>query len=50
MVRDRRNAIHAFSHRELGTWDEFWQAIVRYYEFVARSDSRIPYPKSGDYA
>lgn len=44
MVRDRRNAVHAFNHRELGTWDEFWQAVNRYHEFVTTLDSRVPYP------
>src|SRR5262249_19280698 len=49
-VRVRRNAVHAFNHRELGTWDEFWQAVVRYQEFVAELDSRVPYPEPGDYS
>ena len=44
MVRERRNAVHAFNHRELGTWDEFWQAVVRYHEFIGELDSRVPYP------
>jgi hypothetical protein len=44
MVRDRRNAVHAFNHREMGDWDEFEQSIVRYADFVAELDSRVPYP------
>ena len=49
-VRDRRNAVHAFNHREIGTWDEFWQAVIRYHEFIGELDSRVPYPEAGDYA
>jgi hypothetical protein len=47
-VRERRNAVHAFNHRELDTWDEFWQAVVRYHEFAEELDSRVPYPESGE--
>lgn len=47
-VRGRRNAVHAFNHRELGTWDEFWQAVVRYREFIDELDARVPYPEAGD--
>ena len=50
MVRERRNAVHAFNRRELGTWAEFRQAVARYHEFVAELDSRVPYPEAGDYA
>lgn len=39
-VRERRNAVLAFNHRELGTWEEFRQAVVRYQEFVEELDSR----------
>jgi hypothetical protein len=49
-VRERRNAVHAFNHRELGTWDEFWQAVVQYREFIEELDSRVPYPDASDYA
>lgn len=47
-VRERRNAVHAFNHRELGTWDEFWRAVVRYQEFVTELDMRVPYPDSSE--
>ena len=50
MVREHRNAVHAFNHRELGTWDDFWQAVIRYHEFIGELDSRVPYPEAGDYA
>jgi hypothetical protein len=49
MVRERRNAVHAFNHRELGTWDEYWQAVVRYADFVAGLDLQVPYPEARDY-
>jgi hypothetical protein len=49
LVRDRRNAVHAFNQREIDTWDEFWRAVVQYREFVEELDSRVPYPEAGDY-
>ena len=49
MVRERRNAVHAFNRRELGTWAEFRQAVTRYHELIAELDSRVPYPEAGDY-
>jgi hypothetical protein len=48
MVRERRNAVHAFNHREPGTWDAFWRAVVRYHKLIAELDSRVPYPDSSD--
>ena len=49
MVRERRNAVHAFNHREIGDWDEFLQAVIRYHDFVTDLHSQVPYPDSSCY-
>ncbi len=48
LVRDRRNAVHAFNHREIGHWSEWRDAVVRYHEFIGELDSRVPYPDGDD--
>lgn len=42
-IQFRRNAIHAYQDRDLGTHAEFLSAIVKYAEFAERLDSRLPY-------
>lgn len=49
MVRDRRNSVHAFNHREIGTWSEWNEAVVRYHDFIGELDGRVPYPDARDY-
>ena len=43
-VGRRRNAIHAFRDRDLGTIDEFAEDVSRYGELVSELDGRVPYP------
>ena len=43
-VAYRRNAIHAFRDRDLGTIDEFAEDVSRYGELVSELDGRVPYP------
>jgi hypothetical protein len=43
-VQQRRNAIHAYKHRELGTLDALESGIRDYWEFLDDLDSRVPYP------
>jgi hypothetical protein len=43
-VQSRRNAIHAFEDKELGTGLEYEQAVRRYLKLVREINSRIPYP------
>lgn len=51
MVRDRRNAVHAFNHREIGSWRDWHEAVIRYHEFIDDLDGQVPYPDaSGHYA
>jgi hypothetical protein len=43
-VQTRRNAIHAFNHREVGTLHELELGIRRYLDFLDDLDGRVPYP------
>lgn len=43
-VQQRRNAIHAYKHRELGTLDDLETSVRSYREFLKALDSRVPYP------
>lgn len=45
-VQQRRNAIHAFKNRELGTLDELERYIHGYNIFLNELNSRVPYPDS----
>ncbi|MCA9094383.1 MAG: hypothetical protein KDA68_12915 [Planctomycetaceae bacterium] len=49
LVRDRRNAIHAFNHRDIGNWNEWQEAVVHYHEFLGELDGRVPYPDERPY-
>ena len=44
-VRSRRNAIHAFKKKDIGNFNDFLEAIFKYYTFLIKLDSMIPYPK-----
>lgn len=43
-VQQRRNAIHSYKHRELGTLDEIERDIRKYWYFLVDLDGRVPYP------
>lgn len=49
MVRDRRNAVHAFNHREIGTLSDWAEAVIRYHGFIDELDSQVRYPDPSDY-
>lgn len=49
MVQQRRNAIHAFKAKTIGTTDEFHTALGTLLEFVRFINGRLPYP-DGYYA
>lgn len=49
MVRERRNAVHVFNHREIGTWSDWSEAVIRYYGLIDELESRVPYPDASDY-
>ena len=42
MIQQRRNAIHAYKDRELGTFDEYIEAVSRYFDFLCELNSRVP--------
>lgn len=44
LVQSRRNAVHAFKHRELGTHPELVEAIEDYFDFLTEHEGRVPYP------
>jgi len=44
LVQSRRNAIHAFRDREIGTGAELWLAIRSYLVFSRATNLRLPYP------
>lgn len=48
-IRNFRNAIHAFNHREIGDWIDWQNAVVRYHEFIGELDGRVPYPDASVY-
>jgi hypothetical protein len=49
MIRSYRNAVHAFNHREIGDWNVWQDAVVRYLGLINELDSRVPYPDFSDY-
>jgi hypothetical protein len=47
-VQQRRNAVHAFKDREIGTFDDFDAAVRRYGAFLKDMNSRVPHPEDLD--
>ncbi|MDN5942132.1 MAG: hypothetical protein L0H94_09645 [Nitrospira sp.] len=45
-VQQRRNAIHAFKSRDIGTHKELLEDMPRYLDFIERIDSHLPYLES----
>ena len=43
-IQQRRNAVHAFKNRDIGTFDEFFVDVQRYLEFLRYINDRLPYP------
>ena len=44
VIQQRRNAIHAYKFKEIGTTEELHKALTRLLEFVRMINSRLPYP------
>ena len=44
LVQMRRNAVHAFQHREIGTFDEWTDALRLHLSFVRDVGGGLPYP------
>jgi len=49
-IQQRRNAIHAYKDREIGTFDEFWEDLRQYLEFLNELEGRVPYPNGQYYS
>lgn len=43
-IQQRRNAIHTYKDREIGTFEEFWEDLRQYLEFLNELEGRVPYP------
>lgn len=43
-IQQRRNAIHAYKSRAIGTFGEFFADVRRYLKFLRYINSRLPYP------
>jgi len=43
-IQQRRNAIHAFKNRQIGTFDEFFGELDQYLTFLQEINSQLPYP------
>jgi hypothetical protein len=43
-IKERRNSIHAFKHREIGTFQEWREDLRKHLMFIRTLDSRLPYP------
>lgn len=44
LIQQRRNAIHAYKFKDIGTTEELHEALTRLLEFVRMINSRLPYP------
>lgn len=43
-IQQKRNAIHAYKDRELGTFSDFFDALKEYLKFIRHINGRLPYP------
>lgn len=43
-IQTKRNAIHAFKNKDIGTWKEFSKAVRDYLFILRYINSRLPYP------
>lgn len=43
-IQQRRNAIHAYKNREIGTFDEFFENLSKYLNFAQELEGQVPYP------
>jgi hypothetical protein len=46
-IQQRRNAIHAFTARDIGSFDDWKVELRRHLSFVREMNRRLPYPDSG---
>lgn len=46
-IQQKRNAIHAYKDRDLGSYDEFLFCVRKYLELLRILNERLPYPNEG---
>ncbi|MFZ3384871.1 MAG: hypothetical protein WA144_13190 [Candidatus Methanoperedens sp.] len=44
-IQNRRNAIHAYKSRDIGTFEEFFADVRSFLKFLRYINSRLPYPE-----
>ncbi len=44
LVRQRRNAIHAFCDHDIGTHSDWLKEVCNYWQFLSYMNSHVPYP------
>jgi hypothetical protein len=44
LVRERRNAIHAYKNRSIGSFKEFTKAVIKYRSFLLAHEGQVTYP------
>jgi len=42
-IRDRRNSVHAYRDKDIGTFDDLQRCIERYLDLIETLDGRAPY-------
>lgn len=43
-IQQRRNAIHAYKDRDIGKFDEFFENLKEYLDFIEDIEAQVPYP------
>lgn len=43
-IQQRRNAIHAYKDRDIGTFNNFFKELCEYLDFLEELEGRVPYP------
>lgn len=43
-IQNKRNAIHAYKSRDIGTFEDFFADVRRYLKFLRYINDRLPYP------
>lgn len=43
-IQQRRNAIHAYKDRGIGTFDEYFADVRKYWDLLDELEGRVPYP------
>jgi len=48
-IQQRRNAVHAYKNRDIGTFEEFYDDVRKYREFLLFINDRLIYPNDEIY-